>query len=870
MNNTTRKLTAALAAMMAILAMGSAADDDGWHAGPSESWFVNWDKALSEARRTNKALFLLHTGSDWCGWCKKLKADVLDQPEFNAFARQNLVLVYLDSPHHNPLGEKQRAHNEQIVKALPFGRGVPHVLVMNANGEKLGAIGGGGQPLDAYLARLREILASRGEKVTDAGAIRLFAGGYQSLPDRREATPERDAPAIPEMPEWGELADKVAPSSNAPLSLDASPLREAYAAAGSMSYKCRAALKDFEKTIAEANANAQTNRSKIAQLVRKHLKSGMDKAQADGDLDRVVVFERALETADGELEGDAEEIAKLRAGRGAQLAKIDQGLVATGVAAAQTFNTALEWQKKETTKKGDFETAQIIAGYQKQVEEWAKATKEMGVRATTHATPEVQRPAAPPRPVVRETKPVEPEAKIVTIDARNSCNYICSAHPGDTLEICYLGGKWSTGSSSIAESPDAFNLVKGEHRCMLVRQDNTMTVIAQIPSGTADSPFRYVVDRDDGSEFALRMNDPFWGNTDRAFGDNTGSIRYSVKIIPGEKSKAEGGRVQTGVADGSWRRPVARQEAALPNAGEPPAPRQQAPASTAAGRILNQTLTGTQTEVSVTLAKTALPHVIREQYVVPQGKELVVEAGATIVFERDASLYCEGALHMNGTEQSPIICKGKMGKAGYWKVITVKSSDSVLENVHISDAECGLRTESGNPNIKNCIFQKCKTGATAEGKPSFYNCSFLNNEENGVWKHGGGGNEALFDHCTFANNGGWGFDGRYSASPAFLNCLFENNKKGGIHVVLYSCRVSAQQCVFINNKGFDVFNESDVSWDFKRNYWGPSVTRLLQQRGDGANLPNIKDGRDTGRGNVVDVAEFLTEPPKDCGATVKW
>ncbi len=51
---------------------------------------------------------------------------------------------------------------------------------------------------------------------------------------------------------------------------------------------------------------------------------------------------------------------------------------------------------------------------------------------------------------------------------------------------------------------------------------------------------------------------------------------------------------------------------------------------------------------------------------------------------------------------------------------------------------------------------------------------------------------------------------------------------------------------------------------------GPSVTCLLQQRGDGANLPNIKDGRDTGRGNIVDVAEFLTQPPKDCGAMVKW
>ena len=158
-----------------------AVDDSNWRGGPTEDWFVNWDKALAESKKSGKALFLLNTGSDWCGWCKKLRAEVLDKPEFAEFARKNLVLVYLDSPNRNPLGKEQKRHNRQIVKALPFGGGVPHVLVMNAKGEKLGAIGGGGLGLDEYLEKLRGIVSANGERVSGNEARLLFKEGYAAL-----------------------------------------------------------------------------------------------------------------------------------------------------------------------------------------------------------------------------------------------------------------------------------------------------------------------------------------------------------------------------------------------------------------------------------------------------------------------------------------------------------------------------------------------------------------------------------------------------------------------------------------------------------------------------------------------------------------
>ena len=170
---------AVIAAFAVTVSVAAAIDDADWRGGPSEAWFVNWDKALAEARKTNKALFLLNTGSDWCGWCKRLKADVLDTPEFAKFASQKLVLVYLDSPSRNPLGKAQKAHNRLIVKSLPFGGGVPHVLVMNAKGEKLGAIGGGGMKAEPYLEKLRGILSERGEAVKGEKAKLLFTDGYE-------------------------------------------------------------------------------------------------------------------------------------------------------------------------------------------------------------------------------------------------------------------------------------------------------------------------------------------------------------------------------------------------------------------------------------------------------------------------------------------------------------------------------------------------------------------------------------------------------------------------------------------------------------------------------------------------------------------
>ena len=56
-----------------------------WRPGPNGRWFVNWDEALADARDRQRPILVLNTGSTWCHWCKKLRAEVLDHDVFREF-----------------------------------------------------------------------------------------------------------------------------------------------------------------------------------------------------------------------------------------------------------------------------------------------------------------------------------------------------------------------------------------------------------------------------------------------------------------------------------------------------------------------------------------------------------------------------------------------------------------------------------------------------------------------------------------------------------------------------------------------------------------------------------------------------------------
>lgn len=124
--------------------------------GMAAEWTTDYQSALSAAQGTGREIFLFFTGSDWCGWCMRLEAEILGTEEFKEYASGNLVLVKLDFPRRIAQSEFTRSRNRQL--AQKFGiEGYPTIVVLNDAGEEVGRLGyqeGGPGP---FVKKLRKL-----------------------------------------------------------------------------------------------------------------------------------------------------------------------------------------------------------------------------------------------------------------------------------------------------------------------------------------------------------------------------------------------------------------------------------------------------------------------------------------------------------------------------------------------------------------------------------------------------------------------------------------------------------------------------------------------------------------------------------------
>jgi len=121
-------------------------------------WGTDVPKAIAKAKAENKLVVLDFTGSDWCGWCIKLKREVFDTPEFEAYAAKNLVLVEVDFPRKKEMSPELKAANQAL--AAKYGiKGYPTIFVLEGSGMPVGKLGymeGGPKPFIAELAKLKK------------------------------------------------------------------------------------------------------------------------------------------------------------------------------------------------------------------------------------------------------------------------------------------------------------------------------------------------------------------------------------------------------------------------------------------------------------------------------------------------------------------------------------------------------------------------------------------------------------------------------------------------------------------------------------------------------------------------------------------
>ncbi len=121
-------------------------------------WLTDYQQAQQLAKANHKLLLLDFTGSDWCGWCIRLRREVFSKPEFQQYANKNLVLMEVDFPRQKQQTETVRLQNEKLARQYGI-QGFPTILVLNDAGQIVGALGyvqGGPNAFVAELEKLRK------------------------------------------------------------------------------------------------------------------------------------------------------------------------------------------------------------------------------------------------------------------------------------------------------------------------------------------------------------------------------------------------------------------------------------------------------------------------------------------------------------------------------------------------------------------------------------------------------------------------------------------------------------------------------------------------------------------------------------------
>jgi thioredoxin-related protein len=120
-------------------------------------WQTDFEAAKIKAKAENKLLLVDFTGSDWCGWCIKLKQEVFDKETFKTDAPKQFVCVELDFPQNKELSKELKEQNAKLSDQYKVP-GFPTVLVMDPEGEVIARTGYLPGGPEAYVKQLGDFV----------------------------------------------------------------------------------------------------------------------------------------------------------------------------------------------------------------------------------------------------------------------------------------------------------------------------------------------------------------------------------------------------------------------------------------------------------------------------------------------------------------------------------------------------------------------------------------------------------------------------------------------------------------------------------------------------------------------------------------
>jgi len=120
-----------------LVAQGNAVSEN-----TGTSWEQDFSKAKSLAKKTNKPILVFFTGSDWCGPCKMLNADIFEAEEFKNLSENEFVLYEADFPRNRNLVSKSQQNDNVVLKDKYGINSYPTIVIINEKGKEFGRMKG--------------------------------------------------------------------------------------------------------------------------------------------------------------------------------------------------------------------------------------------------------------------------------------------------------------------------------------------------------------------------------------------------------------------------------------------------------------------------------------------------------------------------------------------------------------------------------------------------------------------------------------------------------------------------------------------------------------------------------------------------------
>ncbi|MDE0961101.1 MAG: thioredoxin family protein [Planctomycetota bacterium] len=171
-------------------------------------WVLDIEAAKEMARKEGKDILINFTGSDWCGWCKKLEGEVFSLPAFHESAGKQYVYLYLDFPRSEEAKAKVvdevlngKSRDEMGVNGFPTIILADHQMRPYA---KTGYQAGGPEKYLEHIVELR----AKGDKIKSLLAAEDDAQQGEILPAAFDVMAEHGLLGFPDFGKYLTMAEK--------------------------------------------------------------------------------------------------------------------------------------------------------------------------------------------------------------------------------------------------------------------------------------------------------------------------------------------------------------------------------------------------------------------------------------------------------------------------------------------------------------------------------------------------------------------------------------------------------------------------------------------------------------------------------------